>query len=101
MAERVISLFMHDVVSIKFEDEFFHNVEKAMKKHNYTTKTEFIREAVRDKLDELEKRESVLKALRLYGAGRDKHKTITDEKIHASREKAARELAKELKAQLE
>ena len=89
-----------DAVSIKFEDDFLHNVEKAMKKHNYTTKTEFIREAVRDKLDELEKREFVLRALRLYGAGSSKHGTITDEKIHSAREKATRELAKELNVQL-
>lgn len=85
-----------EVVSIKFEDEFLDTIEKSMKKHNYTTKAEFVREAIRDKLNDLEKSEYVLRALRLYGAGKAKHGAITDEKLHIAREKAARELAKEL-----
>jgi len=43
-------------ISLKLEKEFLQNIEKAMKKHNYSTKTEFIREAIRDKIKELEEK---------------------------------------------
>lgn len=84
-----------DAVTVKFEDAFLHIVEKAMKEHNYTTKAEFIREAIRDKLKELEKEKYLMRAIKLYGAGKDKH-NISDEDLHQAREKAARELAQEL-----
>jgi len=44
-------------VSLKLERNFLNAIEKVMRKHNYTTKTEFIREAVRDKIRKLEEKE--------------------------------------------
>lgn len=46
-------------VSLKIERNFLDAIEKVMKKHNYMTKTEFIREAVRDKIKRLEEKEIV------------------------------------------
>ena len=39
------------------EKNFLHAIEKIMKKHNYTTKTEFIRESIRDKIRKLGEKE--------------------------------------------
>ena len=44
-------------VSIKLETNFLTAIEKVMKKHNYMTKTEFIRESIRDKIRKLEEKE--------------------------------------------
>ena len=44
-------------VSLKLEKNFLHMIEKIMKKHNYMTKTEFIRESIRDKIRKLEEKE--------------------------------------------
>jgi metal-responsive CopG/Arc/MetJ family transcriptional regulator len=44
-------------VSLKLERNFLQAIEKVMKKHNYMTKTEFIREAIRDKIRKLEEKE--------------------------------------------
>ncbi len=44
-------------ISIKLEKNFLVAVEKVMKKHNYMTKTEFIRESMRDKIRKLEEKE--------------------------------------------
>lgn len=44
-------------VSLKVEDNFLRAIERVMRKHNYMTKTEFIREAIRDKIRRLEERE--------------------------------------------
>ena len=69
-------------------------MEVIMKKHRYTTKTEFIREAIRDKMRELEKEEALLKVKKLYGASKRK---TTDEQIHKAGEKAVKELKQEIK----
>lgn len=44
-------------VSLKIEENFMRAINKVMKRHNYMTKTEFIREAVRDKIRRLEEKE--------------------------------------------
>ena len=47
-------------ISLKLEDNFLRAIEKVMKKHLYTTKTEFIRESIRDKIRKLEEKEIVM-----------------------------------------
>jgi len=81
-------------VSLKLEGEFLKDIENIMKKHRYTTKTEFIREAIRDKIRDLEKEELILRAKSLYGTSKRK---TTDEDLHKAGEKAFRELDRELK----
>ncbi len=44
-------------ISLKLEREFLKAIEAVMKKHNYMTKTEFIREAIREKVKKLEEKE--------------------------------------------
>ena len=45
-------------ISLKLEKEFRKTIEEVMKKHNYMTKTEFIREAIREKIKKLEEKGS-------------------------------------------
>ena len=79
---------------MKLEGEFLKDIQSIMKKHRYSTKTEFIREAIRDKIKDLEKEELLLRAKNLYGSSKRK---TTDEDIHRAGEKAFRELKRELK----
>lgn len=44
-------------VSLKIEENFLKSIEKIMRRHNFMTKTEFIREAIRDKMRRLEEKE--------------------------------------------
>lgn len=85
-----------EATTVKFEVDFGVRIEKAMKKHHYATKAEFIREALREKLVNLEKQEYMMRAFKLHGAGRKKHGKITDEDLHRTKEKVAREMAEEL-----
>lgn len=82
-----------EAISLKLEEGFLHDIETIMKRHRYTTKTEFIREAIRDKIRDLEKEELLLKAKNLYGASK---RRTTDEELHKAGEKAFKELEKEL-----
>lgn len=83
-----------EAVSLKLEDSFLHDIEKTMKRFRYTTKTEFIREAIRDKIHDLEKEEALLRAKAFYGASKRK---TTDEELHKAGERAFKELEKELR----
>ncbi len=80
-------------VSIKLEEHLAHDLKNVMRKHRYATKTEFIREAVRDKIKDLEKNELLLNLKKLHGASKRK---TTDTQVHATREKIFAELEKEL-----
>ncbi|MFQ5531757.1 MAG: ribbon-helix-helix domain-containing protein [Candidatus Nanoarchaeia archaeon] len=79
-------------VTIRFEDNFLHDMEKIMKKHRYATKTEFIREAIREKIKELEKEEALARVRKIYGASKRK---TTDEELHKAREEVSEELRRE------
>lgn len=46
-------------ISLKLEKNFLNAIGKVMKKHHYATKTEFVRESIRDKIRELEEKEIV------------------------------------------
>ena len=81
-------------ISLKLEGEFLKDIQSIMKKHRYSTKTEFIREAIRDKIKDLEKEELILRAKSLYGASKRK---TTDAQLHTAREKVFEELDRELK----
>ncbi|MBU0760403.1 MAG: ribbon-helix-helix domain-containing protein [Nanoarchaeota archaeon] len=75
------------LISIKIEDKFLRDLERIAKAHRYSTKTEFIREAIRDKLDKIEKAELLKNVDKLFGSSKRK---TTDEDLHNVREKLAK-----------
>jgi metal-responsive CopG/Arc/MetJ family transcriptional regulator len=44
-------------ISLKLEKNFLDAIEKVMVRHHFMTKTEFIRESIRDKIRKLEEKE--------------------------------------------
>ncbi len=78
-----------ETITIKLEDKFAKDVEEAIKRHRYTTKTEFVREAIRDKLKEIEDEEALAHARKLYGTSKKK---TSDKALHKARERAFSEL---------
>lgn len=81
-----------DTVTFKVDKEFARRMEQAMKPL-YGTKTEFIRAAIREKI-EREKRKA--HAFQVIDRAFGKAKTHTsDEEIHRVRERLARELLQE------
>ena len=90
-----------ETVSVRFEEDLVQEIEEVMQENRYATKTEFIREAVRDKIHELEKRKALLRLEQAYGAGAKKGRKITDEDIHKAGKEAVKEIAKELGVKLD
>ncbi len=69
-------------ISLKLDAKFLKDLEKVVKNNRYSTKTEFVREAIRDKINEIEKREMSKSINKLFGSS--KHKT-TDKNLHKAR----------------
>ncbi|MBU2616404.1 MAG: ribbon-helix-helix domain-containing protein [Nanoarchaeota archaeon] len=67
-------------VSLKLEPGFLSAINKIMKKYNYMTKAEFIREALRDKIRNLEEKE-ILKDKNLMAQIKASEKNIKKGKI--------------------
>ncbi len=67
-------------VSLKIEENFLGAIEKVMQKHHYMTKTEFIREAIRDKIRRLEEKE-ILEDIDLMAQMRLSEKNIKKKKL--------------------
>ena len=67
-------------VSLKLEQNFLLAINKVMKKHNYMTKAEFIREALRDKIRNLEEKE-ILNDKKLMAQIKASEKNIKKGKI--------------------
>ena len=88
-------------ISLKLDENIARQIEKDLKEFNYSTKTEFIREAIRDKLNELKekrKRENAWKALfDARGVFRGKGKAKTDEEFRKIREQVGNEFFKKMK----
>ena len=68
------------------------NIDKNLHRHNFSTRTEFIRNAIRDKLDSLKKEELIEEFLRFNGKSQQK---TSDSKLAKIRKKAFVELARE------
>jgi metal-responsive CopG/Arc/MetJ family transcriptional regulator len=80
-------------VSVKFQEDILKKIDESIDLHNYNSRTEFIREAVRDKLAELSKNEMMAEFIKF--SGKSKIKT-TDKENTKTKIKAGKVLMKDL-----
>ena len=73
-----------ETISLKLEHNLLQEIDNTLNKHRYSTRTEFIRDAIREKLSELEKEELLKAVAKLKGFSKRK---TTDEQLHAAGEK--------------
>ena len=73
-----------ETISIRLDEGMAHELERVMKRHHFATLTEFVRDAIRNRMKELEHEELQRQIERL--AGSSKHKT-SDEDLHKARER--------------
>ena len=84
-----------EIVSVKFKEDILKTMDKAIKRHNFNSRTEFIRESVRKQLAELDSDELAKEFVkRFYGKAKKKTPLWMDRKIKE-------EVSKELEAELE
>ena len=73
-----------ETISIRLDEGMVNKLENIMKRHHFATLTEFVREAIRNRMKELE-REELQKQIARF-AGSSKRKT-SDEELHKVRER--------------
>ena len=56
-----------EVVTVKFQEDVLKRIDETISEHNFNSRTEFIREAVRDKIAELSKEELMKEFLKFRG----------------------------------
>ncbi len=83
-----------EIVSLKLEKNMLDEIDRKLISNRYATRTEFMRDAIRHKLSELEKEEILSKFAKLRGISKRK---TTDKELHIARQKAFEELDRELK----
>lgn len=66
-----------ETISVKFQEDVLKRIDTSICTHNFNSRTEFIREAVRDKLNELSKKELMEEFFRFRG--KSKLKTTNKE----------------------
>lgn len=77
-------------ITIKVEDNLAKEMDLAMKQ-DYSTKTEFVREAIRDKLKEIRKEKAIDELRKFFGKSKTKTTYAEERKI---REDVGKEFAK-------
>lgn len=57
-----------ETISLKMEEGLLQEIDSKIKSHRYSTRTEFIRDAIRKKLSDIEKEEVIKKLTELKGS---------------------------------
>ena len=83
-----------ELVTFKMEHKFLEEVDKTVKSSRFQNRTEFIRAALREKVDEVRMKEAMLQIAHLKGASKNK---TTDEEREKIREKVFEEFDKKLR----
>jgi len=68
-------------ITVRFQEDVLKRMDGAIAEHNFNSRTEFIREAVRDKLANLTREQAIEKFLALRGKAKVKTRPEDDEKI--------------------
>jgi metal-responsive CopG/Arc/MetJ family transcriptional regulator len=74
-------------VTFKLQERILHKVDSLMKPLNFNNRTEFIRDAIRDKINKIETDEAIAALMRFKGSAKVK---VSDERLHEIREEVAK-----------
>ncbi len=83
-----------NLITLKLERNFLKEIDSIVKNQNYQNRTEFIRNALRDKVEKARTKEIMKELITLKGLS---SKKTTDEDLRRLRKKAFEELEKEFK----
>lgn len=88
----VIQCITMEIIAVRFKENILSKIDKSIGKHNFNSRTEFIREAVRDKLENLNRNELIKEFMKYRGKAKKK---TTYEQNRKTREEVFKEIAKE------
>ncbi len=83
-----------EMITVKLENKFLKDIDNVVQKEGYQNRTEFIRNALREKVEEVKLRETMASIAHLKGASKKK---TTEREYEEIRKRAFDELANKLK----
>lgn len=83
-----------EMITVKLDDAFLKQIDNVVEMEGYQNRTEFIRNALREKLEEAKLKQAMMEIANLKGASKKK---TTDEELEKIREKVFDDLYKTLK----
>lgn len=82
-----------EMITVKLEDVFLGDIDAIVKNEGYQNRTEFIRNALREKIEEIKLKKAMMELAHLKGFTK---KNTTEESYEKVRAKAFEELSKKL-----
>ena len=82
-----------EAISVKLDKALLKHIDSSLQEFHYSTRTDFIREAIRERLRALRAEQAIRMLEKNFGKGRNKP-SLTDKQFHEIRERAVREYAK-------
>ena len=83
-----------EMITVKLESGFLNEIDDIVKTNNYQNRTEFIRNALREKVDEAKMKKAMMEIARLKGKSKKK---TTDDELEKIRERVYDELYGKIK----
>ena len=83
-----------EMITVKLEDSFLREIDGIVELQGYQNRTEFIRNALREKVEQSKIKEAMIQFAHLKGASKKK---TTDEQLEKIRLKVFEEFEKKLK----
>lgn len=80
-----------EAICVKLDKGIMKTIDDVAKEFHYTTRTDFIREAIRSKIEELQRKRAIKNLEKYFGASKIK---TTDKEHERIREEVGREYAK-------
>ena len=82
-----------EMITVKLEDIFLNDLDRIIKNEGYQNRTEFIRNALREKIEEIKLKKAMMELAHLRGSVKKK---TTEENYGKIRAKAFEELSRKL-----
>lgn len=70
-----------ETISLKMDREMLETIDSSLKRHNYSTRTEFIRAAIREKIQGMAREERIEAFLGMRGKAKKKTTYEDDRKV--------------------
>ena len=83
-----------EMITLKLEDVFLEDIDAIVSKSGYQNRTEFIRNALREKIEEVRLKDAMIALSKLRGSSKGK---TTEKDLEIARERAFRELEKSIR----
>ncbi len=80
-----------EMITVKLDNRFLGDIDTVVKKEGYQNRTEFIRNALREKVEDSKLKQAMIEIAHLKGASKKK---TNDEELHKIREKVFKEFEK-------